>query len=153
VEELLGVIVGEDDPEVGLQRSKLLADVGRHGPHAFDITLVLALRHGEELRRMGQHCAADHGGHHSRAPSSGVVCIVTAGRGRRQAIRNIRASSCSGSSICDHCKLAAEQTFGFETRRERGRNVICAVSEEQQRFEVDRRAEDLSARDSTLVEA
>src|SRR5262249_11552744 len=32
VEELLGMIVGEDDPEVGLQRVQLFADLGRDLP-------------------------------------------------------------------------------------------------------------------------
>ena len=38
-----------------------LADVG-------DQRLVLGVRHGEELRRMGQHGAADHGRHHRVSP-------------------------------------------------------------------------------------
>src|SRR5262245_11252576 len=32
VKELLGMIVGKDDPEVGLERTQLVADVGRHLP-------------------------------------------------------------------------------------------------------------------------
>ena len=61
VEELLGVVVGEDDPEVGLERAQPLADVGRDLPHLRDHRLVLGVRQGEELGRMRQHCAADHG--------------------------------------------------------------------------------------------
>src|SRR5262249_46940216 len=63
-EELLGMIVGEDDPEIGLQRAQILADLGRDLTHVLDDLLVLGLRHGEELGRMGQHGAADHARHH-----------------------------------------------------------------------------------------
>ena len=68
VEELLGVIVGEDDPQVGLERAQPFADVGRDLAHMGDQRLVLGVRHGEELRRMGQHGAADHGRHHRVSP-------------------------------------------------------------------------------------
>src|SRR5262249_9732182 len=68
-EELLGVVVGEDDPEVGLERTQLVADVGRHRAHMLDVLLVLGVRHGEELGRVGQHGAADDGRHHGRSPS------------------------------------------------------------------------------------
>jgi hypothetical protein len=64
VEELLGVVVGEDDPEVGLERLQPRSDVGRDLTHVLDIRLVLGVRHGEELRRMRQHGAADHSRHH-----------------------------------------------------------------------------------------
>src|SRR5262249_51081191 len=33
-----------------------------------DDGLVFCFRHGEELRRMGQHGAADHSGHHDHSP-------------------------------------------------------------------------------------
>ncbi len=85
VEELLGVIVGEDDPEVGLERAQLLADVGRHLPHVLDVLLVLGLRHGEELRRMGQHGAADHGRHHD------VFSLADPDAGERARIRPRRS--------------------------------------------------------------
>ena len=68
VEELLGVIVGEDDPQVGLERAQPVADVGRDLADMGDQRLVLGVRHGEELRRMGQHGAADHGRHHGGSP-------------------------------------------------------------------------------------
>ena len=64
MEELLGVVVGEDDPEIGFQRTQLCAHFRRDLAHVRDDRLVLGLRHGEELGRMGQHGAADHGGHH-----------------------------------------------------------------------------------------
>ena len=64
VEELLGVIVGEDDPEVGLERAQPLPDLGRDRAHALDVRLVLGLGHGEELRGMRQHGAADDGRDH-----------------------------------------------------------------------------------------
>ena len=64
VEELLGVVVGEDDPEVRIERPQPPADIGRHLAHVLHELFVLGLRQGEELRRMGQHRAADHGGHH-----------------------------------------------------------------------------------------
>jgi hypothetical protein len=68
VEELLGMVVGEDDPEVRLQRPQPVADIGRHLAHMLDVLLVLGLGHGEELRRMGQHRPADHRRHHGRSP-------------------------------------------------------------------------------------
>src|SRR5471032_3005911 len=37
VEELFGVIVGEDDPEVGVQGAKPLTDIGGHLPDMLDI--------------------------------------------------------------------------------------------------------------------
>jgi len=61
VEELLSGVVGEDDPEVGIERAQPLTDVGGDLAHFRHHRLVLGLRHGEELRRMGQHGAADHG--------------------------------------------------------------------------------------------
>jgi len=64
VEELLGVIIGEDDPEIGLERAQPLADVGRHLAHMGDQRLVLGVRHGEKLRRVGQHGPANHRRHH-----------------------------------------------------------------------------------------
>jgi hypothetical protein len=64
MEELLGVIVGKDDPEVRLERPQPGADLGRDRPDMLDNGLVLGLRHREELRRMRQHRTADHGRHH-----------------------------------------------------------------------------------------
>ena len=68
VEELLGVVVGEDDPKVGLECAQPLADVGCDLAHMGDQRLVLGVGHSEELRRMGQHGAADHGRHHGGSP-------------------------------------------------------------------------------------
>jgi hypothetical protein len=68
VEELLGVIVGEDDPEVRIERAQPLADIGCDLADMGDQRLVLGVRHGEELRRMRQHGAADHGRHHGVSP-------------------------------------------------------------------------------------
>src|SRR5262249_54768251 len=48
--------------------AQLLADVGGHLPHVLDVLLVFGLGHGEELRRMGQHGAADHRRHHDFSP-------------------------------------------------------------------------------------
>src|SRR5207245_7093944 len=70
VEELLGVVVGEDDPEVGLERAQPLPDLGRDRAHVLDVRLVLGLGHGEELRSMRQHGAADDGRDHSSSPWS-----------------------------------------------------------------------------------
>ncbi len=64
MEELLGMIVGEDDPEIRLQGPQPLADLGGDGLDVLDIGLVLGVRHREELRRMGQHRSADHARHH-----------------------------------------------------------------------------------------
>ena len=68
VEELLGMIIREDDPEVGPQCAQLPADVGPDLPHVLDHVFVFGLGHGEELRRMGQHGAADHARHHDFSP-------------------------------------------------------------------------------------
>jgi hypothetical protein len=59
VKKLLGVIVGEDDPKVWIERAQALPDVGGHFPHALDDLLVLGIGHREELRGMGQHGAPD----------------------------------------------------------------------------------------------
>ena len=99
VEELLGVIVGEDDPEVGLQRPQPLADLGRDLPHVLDVRLVLGVRHGEELRRMGQHRAADHGRHHGRSPRPRRTIArirATTGHSRQQA-RTARRTKATAS--------------------------------------------------------
>ena len=68
VKELLGVIVGKDDPQIGFECAQTLADVGGHFAHMRDQRLVLGVRHGEELGRMRQHGAADHGRHHGGSP-------------------------------------------------------------------------------------
>jgi hypothetical protein len=68
VKELFGVIVGEDDPEVGLERAQPLPDLGRDRAHVLDVRLVLGLGHGEELRGMRQHGAADDGRDHQSSP-------------------------------------------------------------------------------------
>src|SRR5947207_8924461 len=68
LEELLRVIVREEYPEFGLQSPELLADICREGPDALDGLAILGLGHGEELRSMRQHRAADHGRAHQ--PSS-----------------------------------------------------------------------------------
>jgi len=60
VEELFGVVVGKDNPEIGVERAKPAANIGRDFAYMRDHSLVLCLRHGEELRRMRQHGAADH---------------------------------------------------------------------------------------------
>ena len=60
VKELLGVVVGKNDPEVGLERAQPLADIGGDFAHLGDQHLVLGVRHGEELGRMRQHGTADH---------------------------------------------------------------------------------------------
>src|SRR5260221_24438 len=56
------------DPERRLQGAQLLADIGRHFPHVLDVLLVFGIGHSEELRRMGQHGAADHRRHHDLSP-------------------------------------------------------------------------------------
>ena len=61
VEKLLGMVVGKDDPEIGVERPQPAANIGRDFAYMRDHGLVLCLRHGEELRRMRQHGPADHG--------------------------------------------------------------------------------------------
>jgi hypothetical protein len=60
VEELLGVVIRKNDPEVGVERAQPAADTGRDFAHMRDHGFVLGLRHGEKLRRMRQHRATDH---------------------------------------------------------------------------------------------
>jgi hypothetical protein len=68
--ELLGMIVGKNDPQIGLHCLELVADLAGDGANPFDVRFVLGLRHGEELRRVGQHRAADDRGNHCVAPRS-----------------------------------------------------------------------------------
>ena len=68
MEELLGVIVREDDPQVGFQCLKILADLSRYLFHLFHDAFVFRVGHREELRGMGQHGAADDRGNHGEAP-------------------------------------------------------------------------------------
>src|SRR5262249_46908281 len=68
VEELLGMVVGKNNPEIGVERPQPTPDIGRDFAHMRDHGLVLSLRHGEELRRMRQHGATDHCGHHGLSP-------------------------------------------------------------------------------------
>ena len=110
VEELLGVVVGEDDPEVGLERAQPFADVGCDLAHMGDQRLVLGVRHGEELRRMGQHGAADHGRHHGGSP-----CRKAIARGEGQQARaGVAAAYSSGiekaaliawTALCSRCMI------------------------------------------------
>ena len=60
VEELLGMVIGKNNPEIGVERAKPAANIGRDFAYMRDHSLVLCLRHGEELRRMRRHGAADH---------------------------------------------------------------------------------------------
>ena len=55
MKELLGVVVGEDDPEIRLQLAKFPADFRRYGAHPLDIVAVFSRRHREELRGMRKH--------------------------------------------------------------------------------------------------
>jgi hypothetical protein len=59
MEKLFGVVVGEDDPQIRLERLQPLADPRGDVAHRLHHLLVLGVRHGEELRRMWQHRAAD----------------------------------------------------------------------------------------------
>jgi hypothetical protein len=61
MEELVGVIVGKDDPEIRIKRTQSPADIGGNFAHMRDHCLVFGFRQGEELRRMWQHGAANHG--------------------------------------------------------------------------------------------
>jgi hypothetical protein len=69
VKELFGMIVREDDPKIGLQCTQAPTDVSGYLAYVLDDRLVLGIRHGEELRRMRQHRAADYGRYHDRSPS------------------------------------------------------------------------------------
>ena len=68
VKKLLGMVVGEYDPEIGIERTQPLADIGGDFADMRHQRLILGVGHGEELRRVRQHGAADHGGHHRRSP-------------------------------------------------------------------------------------
>jgi len=60
VKELLGVVVGEDDPQIGAQCPEPRADLGRRLLDPLYRAPVLGLRHRKELWRMRQHRPADH---------------------------------------------------------------------------------------------
>src|ERR1700733_14229056 len=60
MKELFCVIVGKNDPEVGLERLKLFADIRCDRAHLLDELLVLGVGHREELRGMRKHRAADY---------------------------------------------------------------------------------------------
>jgi hypothetical protein len=60
VKELLGVVVGENNPEIGAQRSEPGADLGRRPLDPLDGASIFGLGHCEELRGVGQHRPADH---------------------------------------------------------------------------------------------
>ena len=68
VKKLLGVIIGKNDPEIRIERTQPLADVGGDVADMRHQRLVLGIGHGEELRRVRQHGAADHGRHHGCSP-------------------------------------------------------------------------------------
>jgi hypothetical protein len=60
VKELFGVVVGKNNPEIGIKCTQPAADIGSHFTHMRNDRLVLRLRHCEELRRVRQHGAADY---------------------------------------------------------------------------------------------
>jgi hypothetical protein len=64
VEELFGVVVRKDDPEVRRHRFEPGADVGRCSLDAVNGAPIFGLGHREELRGVGQHGPADHTRHH-----------------------------------------------------------------------------------------
>jgi len=82
VKELLGVIVGKNDPEVRIERTKFGSDVGCNCANALDIGLVLRLGHGEELGGVGQHGPADDGRLHGGSP---LAREISAQNGPQQA--------------------------------------------------------------------
>jgi hypothetical protein len=65
MKELLGMVVGKDDPKIRLQLAQFAADLCRYGAHPIDIGPIFGWRHGEELRGMRKHRPAndscDHG--------------------------------------------------------------------------------------------
>lgn len=73
VEELLHMVVGEDDPQIGAQRSQSGADLGRRRLDALDRVAILGLRHREELRGMRQHRSADHALDHRPPPNRSSI--------------------------------------------------------------------------------
>ncbi len=64
-QELVGMVVGDDDEEIGAERFQALADLAHGEPHALDRRLVLGLGQREELRRMRNERAAQNPAHGS----------------------------------------------------------------------------------------
>src|SRR5262249_13798425 len=132
VEELLGVVIGEDDPEVGLQGAQLLADVGGHFPHVLDVLLVFGLGHGEELRRMGQHGAADHRRHHDFSPwpiqmranrlASGRVAAQKY-RAKQRTTRQGFTAEKEASTLCRKLEFAPRCLAPIPSQRETTRSL------------------------------
>ena len=60
MKELLGMVVGEDDPQIGAQRLELSTNLGGRLFDAGDRASVLGFGHRKELRGMGQHRPANH---------------------------------------------------------------------------------------------
>ena len=67
-QELVGVIVGDDDVDIGLEGCQPPAIFLGQFPDALDVGLVLGLRQGEELRRVRHANAADNARIHPIAP-------------------------------------------------------------------------------------
>ena len=59
-EELVDMVVGDNDPDVGFERGKRLADPARDLAHAFHGGRILGFGHRKELRRMGNERTAQH---------------------------------------------------------------------------------------------
>src|SRR5262245_47912273 len=64
MKELLGMVVGEDDPEIRLQLAQFAADLRRYVAHPVDVGPVLGGRQGKELGSMRKHRAADDSSDH-----------------------------------------------------------------------------------------
>ena len=59
-QKLVGVVVGDHDPEIGLERRKPRADLAHREAHALDRRLVLGVGEREELRRVRHQRAAQN---------------------------------------------------------------------------------------------
>ena len=73
-QELIGVVVGDDDPDIGAQRRQPPPTSPMAVAHALDRRLVLGLGQREELRRMRHQRAAENTtASNLRPPQTGIT--------------------------------------------------------------------------------
>ncbi len=62
-QELIGVVIGDDDRDIGAQRGQTPPDLAHECAHALDRRLVLGLGQRKELRRVRHQGAAENTRH------------------------------------------------------------------------------------------